>query len=412
MRGTRNFLKRRSARGRFARQQGFILISCYMVVAVLLVLQSAYFSRIVEDAKLSTDYIDHVKTLHLADAALDQAIVSLNSGPAYNGTGGKVVLGAGEYAITVNAHPSDNTLRIVDAFGYYPAGQSAQRQEHVQALVRVSAKLFNYGLFGDSWLRMVGSTTVNGGYNSSLGQLPSGQLSAPADLGTNGTGVGDMRFTGSLTGPYSQAWCGQGTIAPAPNYCVQINGSSSYLGAAVMTQQNSLPTVTAPQASYSGVVLNINGGIYTLDLANPYVFHPAGDPAGYYAVVLDGLSVSGNATVRVGAGITRLNMYVNNSLSLAGSGTIGDTTTYKATQLIVNYLGTSTATVGGGGVIVAGVFAKNAQVTMTGGATIYGAVAAKQISGNGSYAFTFDQGLRDLAIGQGSAAKLLVWERQ
>lgn len=400
-------------------QRGIVLIASYLAVAVLLLLQSAYYSRIVEDQKLAVRQTEHLKSLHYADAALDRALVELTSNPGYTGTGSPVTLGTGAYSITVTDHPNDSTLKIVTTSGYYPGSPLTNpeaKREQVMALVKTDFKLFNYGLFGDEDLKMVGSTAVYGGYNSNLGELPQAPfLGAPADLGTNGTDLRDIWITGSLFGPYTTALCGQGTVLPPPNYCVQVNGSANWLGPAVLTAPNPLPTVTPPTPPYdpAGVILTISGGTYRFNLANPYVFQPAGYPVGRYAAVVNSLSVSGAATVLIDdPAITRLDVYVLSTLALAGSGTVGDTTTYKATQLIISYLGTSTVGISGGGTIIAGVFAKNAKCALTGSATVYGAVACKQIDGNGTFAFYFDEGLKSLSVGQNSAAELQVWKRQ
>ena len=120
--------------------------------------------------------------------------------------------------------------------------------------------------------------------------------------------------------------------------------------------------------------------------------------------------MSGQATILIDdPAITRLSIYVDGDCSLTGKGTIGDTTTYKAAQLIIYAQDDDDVTLGGGGTFVGGLFAKRAKVRMTGGATVYGAVAADKIDANGSYTFYFDKALKNLASGQTGAAGLQVW---
>src|SRR3989338_3434060 len=76
-------------------QRGFVLISSYLVVAVLLVLQGAYFTRITDDLHLTERNASQLRAIHYADGGLDMALTELADDSGYTGTDGTVTLGNG-----------------------------------------------------------------------------------------------------------------------------------------------------------------------------------------------------------------------------------------------------------------------------------------------------------------------------
>ncbi len=103
-------------------KRGSVLIMVYMVLGVLLVLSSVFFTRIVSDRKLFDIGRERQEAFYLAEAAVDRGIVELkNDWSGYNGTGilssDAIPLGRGKYKIDVSSGATTSQRKIL-AGGY------------------------------------------------------------------------------------------------------------------------------------------------------------------------------------------------------------------------------------------------------------------------------------------------------
>jgi len=405
-------------------RRGMVLITSYLVVAVLLILQSAYFTRIVEDHKLSLRHVQHVKALHYADAGLDRAFEELRNDGNYPGTSGAIALGTGAYDIDVTTHPADSSLRIVDLIGYYPdpSANPSAITERLQALVRVDDDLFSWGMFGDDKVDMVGNITLDG-YNSNNGPYAGANRGlAPADLGTNSIATRAVDIVGGLAPPagfaaVTKVYCG---VGGNPATCIRITGSANIIGRFALDEQKSFPTILIPPPPYTPTDLPITGGTWTFDptdpVLGPRLFQAPNAAPGEYVAVLRNFAISGNAVVRVGPNVSRkLIIYVQGALAISGTVVVGDNVTHKA-PLFVVYHAQNTAncsvSLGGGMILYGAVYTPNCEANISGGATFYGAAVGETITGNGTVVIHYDQAL-DITPGTAvSKVELVTWTRQ
>ncbi len=117
-----------------------------------------------------------------------------------------------------------------------------------------------------------------------------------------------------------------------------------------------------------------------------------------------GVSVSGNASIRVNAGAS-LQLYAPNNVSIAGNG-IANSNDPASFQFwstkVAGSGGTQNVDISGNGQLSAVVYAPNAEVSMNGGGasgSIYGAVVANSITINGGSEFHYDEALSDMTDG-------------
>ena len=116
-------------------RRGSVLIMVYVVLGVLFVLSSVFFTRVVSDRKLFDIGRERQEAFYLAEAAVDKGIVELNNNWAtYSGTSSAQPLGRGEYEVTVSV--ISGTQRKVLADGYIPTKASPRAERHIEAIAK------------------------------------------------------------------------------------------------------------------------------------------------------------------------------------------------------------------------------------------------------------------------------------
>ena len=93
--------------------RGIILIASYLVIAVLLVLGSAFMSRSISENRFAQRERDAIKAFYIAEGGIERGLDWLRSQPgfpagtqAFDPLGGAVALGEGSYTISID--PDDN----------------------------------------------------------------------------------------------------------------------------------------------------------------------------------------------------------------------------------------------------------------------------------------------------------------
>jgi hypothetical protein len=139
----------------FLGRRGSVLILVYVVLGVLLVLSSVFFTRIVSDRKLFDIGRERQEAFYLAEAAVDKGIAGLNNSATYSGTPTAVALGRGEYKVTVSGSGSQRTLR---AYGYVPSEAGARAARAIEAIVEKQSP----PNFFDNAIYSAGDVDLNG----------------------------------------------------------------------------------------------------------------------------------------------------------------------------------------------------------------------------------------------------------
>ena len=399
------FRTRQRPRGAWCfRQNGFVLITSYMVVAVLLVFQTAYVSRIVEDQKMAGRYVQTIAAMHYAEAGLDQAIASLRADPNYAGTSGATIaLGNGAFAIAITPYAGDTTLRRVAVQGYDSSSAIANT---VNAIVRVAGSLFNWGIFGVTGVSGSGNARVNG-YDSAAGVYGGSNIVTNVDaIATNGTGIGSIALTGNVNVGSGSLACGAGCT---PATAILTGSHVTYGSETSLASSPSFSLVVAPPLPPGYVVapVTLSGNtVVTLTTSHPAVFVTS---TGRYAYVVSSLAISGNARLMVNASGAPIDIYVQGNVALSGNARVGNQTWGgAATQVTLYQTVSSVVNISGNAAVTGAIYAPSSQVIMSGNAADYGAVIANVTTLSGNAAVHYDSALGD-GSSNGSETTLVEW---
>ena len=148
----------------FLSRRGSVLITVYVVLGVLLVLSSVFFTRIVSDRKLFDISRERQEAFYLAEAAVDKGIAKLNSDATYTGT---LIdsLGRGAYNVTISG--TGNNPRTLLAYGYVPVSAPARATRAIEAIVEKTTPVDFY----DNAIYSAGDVDLNGNSYSVAGSV-------------------------------------------------------------------------------------------------------------------------------------------------------------------------------------------------------------------------------------------------
>lgn len=144
------------------REKGSILVTSYLVLAVLLLMGALFFSRVLNDRKLFDISRERLEAFYLAEAGVDRTLQELNGNFNYAGTG-VVALGRGEYETTVTVLSSSR--RSVDSSGYVPSKANARAHRRIEAIIKKQTppNFYDYAIYASNDIDCNGSSyTVNG----------------------------------------------------------------------------------------------------------------------------------------------------------------------------------------------------------------------------------------------------------
>ena len=402
------FTDQRVPRGWFARQRGFVLITSYMVVAVLLILQSAYFSRIVEDQKTSARHTQPIGAIHYAEAGLDQAIASLRANPNYGGTVGAMALGNGAYNIAVTPYAGDNTLRRIAILGYSanPAANPAAIPKAINAIVKVATSVSNWAVFGSAGVSASGNTRVDG-YNSSTGIYNGATATTNiASMATNSTANGGLTLTGNTNVGSGTLSCGQG-CAPAGNILTGFNVVYGAKTSLTQPQTFSLTPTPSLPPGYAAVPVMMSGNSsMVVNAASPSVFMASN---GRRAYVISSLQMSGNAQLLVDVTSGPIDVYVQGGIAMSGNARLGNQVIGGATSSVMLYqTSASSINMSGNASVTAAVYAPASSINISGNGTVYGVAIGNTVTLSGNANIHYDTALGN-GSGSTSSVKLVEW---
>ena len=390
-------------------QRGVVMIGSYFVVAVLLILQGAYVSRMTHDHDQTLRVVAQAKALSHAEAGLDDAMTQLRENPTYDGTDGIEPFGDGGYAVAVSPHPQNSDWMYVQVSGYYPMPQTPEEAaasgQGVSAVLHVTQHLFSYALLGDKDFKSSGSLIVDS-YNSQ--DSPPVLGGRKGDIATNEQKDNAMQLNG-LTDLHG------GDIVVGPDggeETVKINGLALYDELRVMQAEWPFPPLEVPEAPDNGDVPPEVGHLLTLQPGSYDGEVRLGkwdtlllDGAGDY--VLEGVEaerdtqIMGNAAGPITIYITKNDFRIKGTLVSNGD---------DPTQLTINVMPNAghfhmekTSTV------YAAVYVPDDRFHVKNDSTLYGAAMVKDVDASGNTVIHYDEALSN--GGEKGEAYLVVWRR-
>ncbi len=171
-------------------QQGMALVITLLVMALLLLLGSAFLSISSTEIQIAFNERNGIQAFYLAEAGAERAIAELNLNSAYAGTGTtEPSLGTGTYAVTVTSvnppPPGSFDRKQVTAFGYVPSSTAAGRAMARVEVVVQRGSSFNWAAFGQREVKFDKEGLVDS-YDSSKGPYDASKAGVDGDLGSNG----------------------------------------------------------------------------------------------------------------------------------------------------------------------------------------------------------------------------------
>lgn len=239
-------------------QKGVFLISAYLVFSVIGTFSLALFLKSVANYHAIQRVQNRITAFHLAEAAVDEALVQLKTNPAYTGTGsGCVSLGNGCYQSVV-APSTDPSILIITATGHtpnsLPSSYAYENRQIVTHLSLAGASPFDHALFSFSTLTGVEiSHTFVDSYNSAKGPYNPATASSGGHVGTNYSGWPGITDPQCVFLSNSQI---KGNVIAGPGtnleMAIKITDSALYSKSTITgtisaaSQLQSLPTISIP----------------------------------------------------------------------------------------------------------------------------------------------------------------------
>lgn len=363
---------------------GFILITLYMLLPILLLLTGSIVAYAISEATAVQRVQASTQALYLAEAGLDDAIVSLRGDDSW--LGGSGVTGNGTFSVAIESL-SSTRLRLTSVGNSDFVGDPITRM--VEAIVDITPNaLFQFSLFGDQSVTLNGNAKTDS-YNSATAAYNVVTAGAEGDVGTNGTASGAIEVNGNAR-INGDAVVGEGadpTTAIVENGNAIITGSSS-----AADEPFVLPDIEIPNGLNSSGALTVSGNTTRTYAGGTYRF--------------TSISISGNGKLNFTGPAT---VYVTGNVSIAGNG-VG-TASSKPPNLIVYVDGSHTVSVSGNGNFYGAIYAPDSPITINGNGAFYGAAIGHTVTNNGNGSgFHYDLAIRAAVGGSGSTVEVKSWQ--
>lgn len=356
-------------------QEGFVLIAVYLLIAFCLVPSIALSAHSLTHVRAAQRSQNAITTHYLAEAALDQAVVSLRD-PAFLAAITDApsdpeiaysALGAGGYEVDIDPVAGRPGFYRIEAVGYYPARQVTSygfQSRTLESYTRVTpASSPPVGIMGDVSVELNGTLRVDS-YDS---RVPGGIVSTGNGVvGSNGILANSIRITGS-TEVFGDVLSGVGSGPDA----IRMTGSSIVTGTSgPATSRFSLPPVVEDVGEVdllirSHEIVTLPGGVHR-----------------YRSITVKAggqLSFTGSATV------------YTSELSLRGHALA--TADNKPPNLTINVVGAGEVELGGSTDFYGSIYAPEASVRLTGTNRLYGSVVGRTLTSHGTVEIWYDDAL-------------------
>lgn len=444
-------MKRTERRGRGC-QRGFMLISAYLAILVMAIFSLAFYWRHhghIDAAELTRNKI---VAFNVAEAGLDMAIATLTgpNGASYAGTAyaslnanSPVLVREGGYTISVCSNtspagscggavlPTNAQTKLIVVTGEAPEHSVSGDPNHpqdsngnvitgyarrtVQAYVSIQNPLFTNAVFANGKIKMIGHVQTDS-YDSRSGAYQSGGQNG--NVTTNST-ASCSGVLSCLFNPPAVAFLGHATvngnvtIGPGGNPSTAVrsaldpNPVSAGHTVSAATQATNYSTIPTPAgATELGEVNLLGSDSLTLEAGN------------YHA---SSFLIAGGTAKVVANGPVKL--YVDGAVIVGGHGIVasqpdGTTGAPSPPNVVVYSTGSEPVIVARSSNFYGGIYAPNSSVAVgctigCSGASVYGAVVAKDFIMYLDGAVHFDEAMKTLpggpSSGTGTVADVLSW---
>lgn len=415
---------------RFGNERGVAIIFCYMVLGVLAILGGGFVVLSYTESRTADRHLRFAETFYLAEAGLDQAIVSMRSGTfaarvsdgpqdpeiAYTSVGQE-----GGFEADVDPVAGRPNLYRIQATGYYPNRVTTSpgfQKRVVEGYVEViPGSGPPPGLFGDREVDIHGSVRADS-YDSRTETM---QSTGRGLIGSNGTAQDTIRINGSAD-VFGDVLAGPGS----PPEAIRITGSSRVSGKVGPAEQAILLTPVEPppppqgsppqqmsfwkklQEGWESVALageetTTEGPAPVLDdlVLEGSQDKPSELPGGTYRY--HRLRVGGEATLTfTGPAI----LYVD-ELDLTGNKVL--TAQGLPANLVIKVVGSGDVRLSGVSGFYGVIYAPQARVRLSGNNRLYGSLTGSRVDVNGSVEFWYDEALQAGGGGSANQTKLMSW---
>ncbi len=374
-------------------QRGFLLLSAFLIIAVLEIFSLALFARFTVFTQATERNQNKLYAFNAAEAALDNALVQLASNTSYSGVSTYTSMDAsgntGGYTVQVCPPSCDGlttptgSYKLIQAIGYSPSNDPTAKGYEtriIEAYVSSGGGAgFPYAIYGDTSVTLSGNATTDS-YNSDDGAYGGSNVGTEGNVASDGALVlnGNAHIGGDSTST-TASLTGNATISGA---ATTNSGSVSTTGSAHVgsTLAGSTPGLNCSPGSTSLASLgslSISGNNTVSLTAGSYHY--------------SSLSISGNGRLNITTG--PVTIYVDGTVSISGNG-IG-TASNLPTNLSVVSTSNGTVSISGNGDFYGSIYAPSSTVSNTGNGQIYGAVFANTYSQSGNGHVHYDEALAD-----------------
>lgn len=408
-----------STKGRL-RTRGFALIMTLGVILLLAIAALTAAQNATQNLESVSLRLYEKQALRAAEAGLADAIVTLRADftftgftPAWRSLPGNSafsyrVVATNNISGTAPIIASDGTTVPVGAVYLVSTGRATRDASRtVTAMAtRRDTSLFNYALFGDNSVDLGGGAVVDAWDSTQGAYGPSTIVANAGDVGTNAATVAALNLAGGAIVN------GDLYIGPGADPALAVSGSSAATGKVyVNSSVTSLPVQTAPVTGappYAKVNvgsgqtrtltpgmygdLTVNGGTLTLQTGT-YVFAASKSSTG-------SVIVSGNLELAPGAGPVRI--YFSGTWD-STSGAVINPSGSAANLVIIGGPTVTSVKLAGGTQAVYGLYAPSADIKISGGTDIFGALVGKSVKVTGNTGIHFDTSLLNLSDLRGTS---------
>jgi len=373
------------------------------------------------------------RAFFLAEAGLDQALLSLRASPGWTGAAytllDTVDADKGGYAVDVDppyeagdSTLADATLRRVTASGYYPSNAAGNPPRQIEAIVQLAGSNFDYGLFANGDISLKSNAAIDS-FDSRLGFYGGANRSSDGDVGSNAINAG------TITLESNAKIKGDAIIGPGGNVSTGIVlGSQAQItgikGTLTQTKTLTTPdfsgTCTTPLELDSNESLTLPGGTYQythVELKSNSSVLVSGSVTLY---VNEQFKMDSNATFLTTCADCTIVIYVKGDPAHAGPAVELKSNSYLAAGSIPTRLklvvgddaltGAGSVELKSNAVVHGAVYAPLSDIKLDSNAKLYGAAIGRTIEIKSNAVVHYDRALQDgEGGGGGTQPRLKSW---
>lgn len=358
-------------------EKGFVMISSYMMLAMIMTLSFAMAARSNVFIQNSERNQSRILAFDMAEAGVDYAMNQLASNPEYTGaeyTDLSTDTASGGYEVTITTPQDNANIRMIQTTGYSPGNDSNERgysARSITAYVQMNEQnYFDSAIFASESITLSGNAMIDS-YNSSEGDYSEDSASSNGNIGTNSTSSGGISLSGNsvVNGNAAFGPGGDENSVVSISGNAELNGDADAAGAERADEVQTTGVASSGSVSIAGsTTLTLSTGTY------------------HYSSI----SITGNAKIRVTGAVT---IYVDGDIHIAGNGV--SNTTSDPTNCLIFSSGDSVS-ISGNGSFYGAIHAPEADVQNTGNGEIFGAIVAETYTQTGNGNLHYDEALEDV----------------